>query len=153
HTDAEAAVAFYQELFGWEAEDTMPDGVPGKHYICRLRGRDVAAVASRPEEAPPVPAWTTYVWVEDAEGTVQRAIEAGGSVLKDLFESRDGGRIAIVADPAGAALGIWQPGAHKGAQLVNEPGAYAMSSLVTDHAAGSKRFYAHAFGWDTETFG
>jgi uncharacterized protein len=165
--DAEAAVAFYQELFGWEAEDTMPDGVLGKHYICRLRGRDVAAVASRPEEAPPVmrgrtageaeerpvSSWTTYVWVEEAEGTVQRAIEAGGSVLKDLFESLDGGRIAIVADPAGAALGIWQPGAHKGAQLVNEPGAYAMSALVTDHAEGSKRFYTHVFGWDTETFG
>src|SRR5512132_3508736 len=150
--DADAAVAFYKDVFGWEAEDTMPDGVTGKHYMCRLRGRDVAAVASRPEEERPVTAWTTYVWVEDAEAIVHRAFEAGGGVLKDLFDSLDGGRIAIVADPAGAALGIWQPGAHKGAQLVNEPGAYAMSSLVTDHADGSKRFYAHVFGWGTETF-
>jgi predicted enzyme related to lactoylglutathione lyase len=120
--------------------------------MCRLRGRDVAAVASRPEEAPPVTAWTTYVWVEDAEAIVRRAIEAGGSVLKDLFESLDGGRIAVLADPAGAALGIWQPGEHKGAQLVNEPSAWSMSRLSTDDPEGAKRFYAEVFGWETESF-
>src|SRR5512132_1941853 len=150
--DADAAVAFYKDVFGWEAEDTMPDGVTGKHYMCRLRGRDVAAVASRPEEERPVTAWTTYVWVEDAEAIVHRAFEAGGGVLKDLFDSLDGGRIAIVADPAGAALGIWQPGAHKGAQLVNEPSAWSMSRLSTDDPEGAKRFYAEVFGWDAESF-
>ena len=52
--DADAAVGFYTELFGWEAEDTMPDGVEGTHYMCSLRGRDVAAIASRPNAAPDV---------------------------------------------------------------------------------------------------
>ena len=51
--DADAAMSFYTQLFGWEAEDTMPDGVEGTHYMCRLRGRDVAAIASRPDGAPP----------------------------------------------------------------------------------------------------
>jgi predicted enzyme related to lactoylglutathione lyase len=139
--DADAAVDFYGQLFGWEAEDTMPAGVSGKHYMCRLRGRDVAAVASRPEEAPPVTAWTTYVWVEDVDGTVAKVKDAGGSVVKEPFDALDGGRIAIVADPSGAAIGIWQPGAHMGAQLVNEPGAWAMSGLNTD-----------VFGWDTKSF-
>jgi hypothetical protein len=101
-------------LFGWEAENTMPPGVAGKHFMCRLRGRDVAAVASRPRSAPPVTAWTTYVWVESADETAARAGEAGGGVLVDPFDSLDGGRIAIVADPSGAAIGIWQPGTHKG---------------------------------------
>jgi uncharacterized protein len=150
--DADAAVAFYKELFGWEAEDTMPAGVSGKHYMCRLRGHDVAAVASRPEEAPPATVWNTYVWVDDAEATVLRVVDGGGSVLKEPFESLDGGRIAIVADSAGAALGIWQPGAHKGARLVNEPSAWAMSRLSTDDTEGAKRFYASVFGWGTEPF-
>jgi predicted enzyme related to lactoylglutathione lyase len=150
--DADAAVSFYSQLFGWDAEDTMPAGVAGKHYMCRLRGRDVAAVASRPEEAPPVTAWNTYVWVEDAERTARNATEAGGTVLKEPFEALDGGRIGIVADPAGAALGIWQPGAHRGAQLVNEPGAWAMSALSTDNPEGAKRFYREVFAWDTATF-
>jgi uncharacterized protein len=150
--DADAAVAFYQELFGWEAEDTMPAGIEGKHYMCRLRGRDVAAVASRPSQAPPVTAWNTYVWVDDAVRTADQAVETGGSVLTEPFDALDGGRIAIVADPAGAAIGIWQPGAHRGAQLVNEPGAYAMSALVTPDSEGSREFYGALFGWGTESF-
>jgi predicted enzyme related to lactoylglutathione lyase len=148
--DAHAAVAFYTQLFGWEAEDTMPPGIAGKHYVCSLRGRDVAAVASRPEGAPPVTAWTTYVWVEDASETVAKVIEAGGRVVKELFESLDGGRIAIVADPSGAAFGVWQPGKHRGAQLVNEPGAWSMSPLNTRDPDGSADFYRTVFGWEDE---
>jgi predicted enzyme related to lactoylglutathione lyase len=149
--DADAAMSFYTEIFGWEAEDTMPAGVEGTHYMCRLRGRDVAAIASRPEGAPPVTAWTTYVWVDDVDATVAKALAAGGSVLKDPFDSLDGGGIAVIADPAGAALGIWSPGTHKGAQLVNEPSAYSMSGLVTNDPEGSKSFYPDVFGWSIDT--
>ena len=46
HPDPENAVAFYSELFGWEAEETMGTNSPRKYYVCRLRGRDVAAVGS-----------------------------------------------------------------------------------------------------------
>src|SRR5882757_1648613 len=81
--DADAAMSFYTQLFGWEAEDTMPDGFEGTHYMCRLRGRDVAAIASRPEGAPEVTSWTTYVWTDDVDATVAKALDAGGSVLKD----------------------------------------------------------------------
>ena len=150
--DAEAAVAFYTGLFGWEAEDTMPPDVPGQHFMCRLRGRDVGAIASRPHAAPPSSAWNTYVWVDDATEAASRAGAAGGSVLMEPIESLDGGRIAVIADPAGAAIGVWQPGAHRGTQLVNEPGAWSMSALTTTDPDGSKSFYGAVFGWETETF-
>jgi uncharacterized protein len=150
--DAVAAVAFYTGLFGWDAEDTMPADVPGQHFMCRLHGRDVAAIASRPEAAPPVSAWNTYVWVDDAAAAVSDARTAGGTVLMEPFESLDGGRIAVIADPGGAAIGVWQPGAHRGAQLVNEPGAWSMSALSTPDPEACKRFYRPVFGWETETF-
>jgi predicted enzyme related to lactoylglutathione lyase len=150
--DAAAAVDFYTGLFGWEAEDTMPPGVAGRHFVCRLRGRDVAAIASRPEGAPPGTAWNTYIWVESADDVVARVIDAGGRVVKQPFDSLDGGRIALVSDPAGAVVGVWQPGTHRGAQLVNEPGAWAMSTLTTGDSEGAKRFYGAVFGWVTETF-
>jgi hypothetical protein len=150
--DADAAMTFYTQLFGWEAEDTMPAGVEGTHYMCSLRGRDVAAIASRPNAAPDVTAWTTYVWVDDVDATLAKAKDAGGSALVEPFDSLDGGGIAVIADPAGAAIGTWQPGAHKGAQLVNEPSAYAMSALMTSDAEGAKRFYPEVFGWEIETF-
>jgi predicted enzyme related to lactoylglutathione lyase len=150
--DAEAATAFYARLFGWDSEDTMPADVPGQHFMCRLRGRDVAAIASRPQAAPPVPAWNTYIWVDDAAEAASKAGTAGGSVLMEAFESLDGGRIAVIADPAGATIGVWQPGAHQGAQLVNEPGAWSMSALSTSDPEACKRFYGAVFGWETETF-
>jgi uncharacterized protein len=148
--DAEAAVAFYTRLFGWEAEDTMPPGTPGRHFMCRLRGRDVAAIASRPEAASPVTAWSTYVWVESAAGAAANALAAGGTVVVEPFDSLDGGRIAVLADPAGAAFCVWEPGRHRGAQLVNEPGAWSMSLLSTPDTAGAERFYGGLFGWVTE---
>jgi predicted enzyme related to lactoylglutathione lyase len=150
--DADAAMSFYTQLFGWEAEDTMPDGVEGTHYMCRLRGRDVAAIASRPDAAPDVTAWTTYVWVDDVDATIAKAKNAGGSTLVEPFDALDGGRIALIADPAGGAMGIWQPGAHKGAKLVNEPSAYAMSALMTTDPEAAKRFYPEVFGWEIEAF-
>jgi uncharacterized protein len=150
--DADAALSFYTQIFGWEAEDTMPGGVDGTHYMCRVRGRDVAAIASRPQGAPDVTAWTTYVWVDDVDATVAKARDAGGSAQVEPFDALDGGRIAVIADPAGAALGVWSPGAHKGAQLVNEPGAYSMSALMTNDPEGSKRFYDEVFGWGIRTF-
>jgi uncharacterized protein len=150
--DAEAAVSFYTSLFGWDVEDTMPADVAGQHFMCRLHGRDVAAIASRPQAAPPVTAWNTYVWVEDAAEAMSSAGAAGGDVLMEPFESLDGGRIGVIADPAGAAIGVWQPGVHSGAELVNEPGAWAMSILNTGDIEGAKRFYAAVFGWETQTF-
>jgi uncharacterized protein len=148
--DADAAVSFYAGLFGWDYEDTMPPEVSGQHYMCRLRGRDVAAVASRPTAAPPVSAWNTYVWVDDAAETAERAGDAGGAIVTEPFDALDGGRIAIVADPAGAAIGIWQPSAHRGAQLVNEPGAWSMSLLNTRDSGGAEVFYDEVFGWKAE---
>src|SRR6266545_4186964 len=85
--DADAAVAFYTQLFGWKAEDTMPDGIDGNHYMCRLRGRDVAAVASRPEAAPEVTAWTTYVWVDAVDATVAKVRDTGGRVIVEPFDA------------------------------------------------------------------
>jgi hypothetical protein len=149
--DADAAMKFYGRLFGWESDETADAPGDVKHYVCRLRGRDVAAVASGPDV--PTTAWNTYVWVDDVHATVAKVQAAGGSVLREPFEALDGGRVAIVADPSGAAIGLWRPGDHGGAQLINEPGAWAMSMLVTPDPERAVRFYGEVFGWATESFG
>jgi predicted enzyme related to lactoylglutathione lyase len=153
YPDPEKAVAFYTELFGWEAEETMGANSPGKYYLCRLRGRDVAAVGSqRGGDAPLVPAWGTYIWVESADDTVARVTDAGGSVIMEPFDLLDAARMAVVADPAGAVFGVWQPGEHRGSRIVNEPGAWAMSQLNTGDPESAKAFYDAVFGWETDTF-
>jgi len=151
--DPEAAVAFYRGLFGWEFEDVMPAGSPGRYFTARLRGGDVAAVGSLPEGVPPVAAWNTYIWVADADAAASRAVEAGARLLMEPFDVMDAGRMAVLADPEGAVFSVWQPRAMKGAQVVNEPGSVNFNGLHTRDVEAAKRFYGSVFGWGTITVG
>jgi predicted enzyme related to lactoylglutathione lyase len=145
--DPDAACAFYHSLFGWEFEDVMPPGSPVKYLIGRIRGRDVAAVGSVPEGAPAVATWDTYVWVDSADETVAKARAAGGGVVTEPFDVMDAGRTAGLTDPEGAAFSVWQPGAHKGARLVNEHGALNFNTLFTRDPDAAEAFYGAVFGW------
>jgi predicted enzyme related to lactoylglutathione lyase len=145
--DPEAAVAFYGSLFGWDFEDAMPPGSAGKYFIARLRGGDVAAVSSQPESGPPMAVWNTYVWVESADEAASKVLANGGRVLMDPFDVMDAGRMAVFADPEGAAFCVWQAKEHKGAQIVNEPGSLNFNGLNTRDAEGAKSFYGSLFGW------
>jgi predicted enzyme related to lactoylglutathione lyase len=149
--DPEAGVAFYTALFGWEEADIMPAEGRGRYRVCTLGGRDVAAIGSgRGGEAPGVPAWGTYIWVDSADQAAARAAEARGSVVAAPFDLLDAGRLAVLADPAGAVFCAFQPGRHRGAQVVNEPGAWSMSALNTTDPEGAGAFYGSLFGWEAD---
>jgi uncharacterized protein len=146
--DPEAAVKFYGDLFGWEFEDRMPADAPGRYYVAQLRGRDVAAVGSQPEEGLPTPVWNTYIMVDTADDAVAKVKAEGGTVIMEPFDVTDAGRMALVADPSGAGFCVWQAGTHKGAQVVNEPGTWNWSDLNTRDPEGSIAFYGAVFGWE-----
>jgi predicted enzyme related to lactoylglutathione lyase len=146
--DPEAAVAFYSGVFGWAFEDAMPPGAPGKYFIARLRGGDVAAVGSQPEGAPPEAAWNTYVWVDSADAAAAKVPAAGGRVVSEPFDVMDAGRMAVCTDREGAAFCVWQAKEHKGARIVNEPGSLNFNTLNTRDADGAKTFYGAVFGWE-----
>jgi predicted enzyme related to lactoylglutathione lyase len=146
--DPEAAVAFYGELFGWELENVMPPGAPGSYYVARLNGGDVAAVGSQPEGASGPPTWDSYIWVDDADATAAKVTEAGGKVLAGPFDVMEAGRTAVCADTEGAAFCLWQPGRHRGATVVNEPGSLNFNILSTGDLDAASAFYGAVFGWD-----
>jgi uncharacterized protein len=146
--DPDAAVAFYGGVFGWEFEDTMPPGSPGKYYMARISGEDVAGVGSQMEGAPPTAVWNTYVWVESADETAAKVRAAGGRVLAEPFDVGDAGRMAVFADPEGAAFCVWQAKDHRGAAIVNEPGSLNFNNLFTRDLDGAKSFYGSVFGWE-----
>jgi hypothetical protein len=145
--DPEAAADFYGGLFGWEFEDVMPPDAPGKYFIARIRGGDVAAVSSQMESGPAA-LWNTYLWVDSADETASKVVEAGGKVLTDPFDIMDSGRMALCADPSGAAFCVWQAKEHKGAQIVNEHGSLNFNVLNTRDPEAAKRFYGSVFGWE-----
>jgi len=151
--DPEAAVAFYGGLFGWDFEDVMPPDSPGKYFIARLGGGDVAAVGSQPEGGPPMAVWNTYIWVQSADEAASKVVDAGGRVLMDPFDIMDAGRMAVCTDPEGAAFCLWQAKRHRGAQIVNEPGSLNFNGLNTRDPNRAKSFYGDVFGWQTLDLG
>jgi predicted enzyme related to lactoylglutathione lyase len=151
--DPQAAVAFYSGLFGWDFEDTMPTGSAGSYFIARLRGGDVAAVGSQPESGPSMASWNTYIWVQRAEETAAKVLDAGGRVVTDPFDVNKAGRMAVFTDPSGAVFRVWEANEHKGARIVNEPGSLNFNGLNTRDVAGAKSFYSSVFGWESLALG
>ncbi len=137
--DAAKAMAFYGDLLGWEFDGPGP----GEYYVAKLRGRDVAGVGLAP--AGVAAGWNTYVSVASADDTAR----AADRVVVQPFDALPAGRVAVLEDPSGAAIGVWEPAERSGCQLVNEASAYAMSVLYTP---GPSDFYADLFGWQAEPF-
>ena len=151
--DPQAAAAFYGGLFGWDLEEEMPPGSDGHYIAARLNGGDVAAISSVMEGAPAMASWNAYVWVESADTTVARVRDAGGAVLAEPFDVFEAGRMAVLADAEGAVFCVWQPGRHRGATVVNEPGSVNFHDLHSRDLEKAKAFYSAVFGWSTLEMG
>src|SRR3712207_2240174 len=151
-TDAAAAKSFYSGVFGWEMEDTDAGG--GAVYtMCRLDGDAVAGLYEMPEAMRTTgvpPNWTSYVTVDDADAAAARVAAAGGDVVDPAFDVLDVGRMAVLADPQGAVLAVWQPRTRIGAERVNDVGCLCMNELATPDMEAARAFYERLFGWTTD---
>ncbi len=150
--DADGAKKFYSGLFGWDFTD-YPAGDQGIYSMAQLNGKDVTALYQMGEEQqaqgmPPM--WNSYVTVANAAESAEKAKALGGNVLGEPFEVMDAGIMAMVQDPTGAVLAIWEPKTQNGAQIVNEPGSFSWNELATSDSDKAKEFYTGLFGWDTQ---
>ena len=140
---------FYRALFGW---DPMDQGEEMGHYTqFQSGGKTVAGNMQTMDEAQPC-AWVTYVSVENADVTVERAKQAGAMVFAEPMDVTDLGRMAVFADPMGAVIGVWQPKSFIGAELAGESGAFSWTELNTRDPLAARTFYAEVFGWEPNTF-
>lgn len=139
--DVEKGKAFYSDLFGWTAEDT--EG----YVLFRKDGKLVAGLGGLQGDGQPS-VWTSYVNVGDADAIAAKARELGGAVLMDPMDVMTAGRMAVVADPAGAVIAFWQAKDHAGAELYNEPGSLTWNELATRDVGAAKRFYAELLPWE-----
>jgi uncharacterized protein len=148
-TDQASAKEFYGALFGWEYDD-RPMGDQGIYSMAKLRGHTVAALSpQQPAEAAQgvPPHWNVYVTVHDVDAAAAQVAGAGGQVFAGPFDVFDAGRMAVLADPSGAALCLWQAGTSIGAEVVNEPGAMSWADLATTDAPAAQAFYTALLGW------
>ncbi len=145
-TDQNGAKAFYSRVFGWSHEaNPVGDGV--YYTMSRLDGNDVAAISPMPDQPPGrPPTWNTYLTVDDVDATCEKVGEAGGSVLAPPFDVMDSGRMAVIADPTGASVSLWQAGNHIGATVKDEPGTLTWNECFTDDIETAAAFYDTVLG-------
>jgi predicted enzyme related to lactoylglutathione lyase len=143
--DPAAAARFYRGLFGWAIEaDARPEA--GGYAMCMLNGHAVAGLG--PQMNPDMPPfWSVYVTVKSADDALGLAGGNGGTVVLPAMDVLDVGRMGVLQDPGGSFISVWEPRAHIGAGLVNEPGTFAWCELATSDVPAVSSFYETVFGW------
>jgi uncharacterized protein len=147
-SDTERAEQFYGEMFGWTAERGDEQRYRG-YTTFRKHGRRVGGCRRNDGSSGVPDGWSVYLASDDAMGTVTRAAELGGTVIVPVMEVPEQGVMAMVADPSGTAVGVWQGSDNPGIEVVAEPGTPNWFELHTRDYQRTLHFYEDVFGWQT----
>jgi predicted enzyme related to lactoylglutathione lyase len=148
-TDVEAAKEFYSSVTGWGLQDW--DGGDSPYVMWTAEETPIGGVMELPAELRDrgvPPHWMAHVAVGDLDAVLQEVKTRGGAIHKPATEIPEVGRFAVVADPQGAALALFEPKEHPmPAPDRSRPGRIGWHELnTTDHASAWK-FYSDLFGW------
>lgn len=151
--DPSKAKDFYSKLFGWTARD-IPVGEGMVYTMLEKDGKQAAALSGMQPEMAAMgvpPHWSSYIGVDDADAIVARAKALNATVLAEPFDVMNEGRMAVLQDPTGAQICVWQPKDHKGAQHKNAVGGVIWNELATPNAPAAGEFYSSLFGYQAST--
>jgi predicted enzyme related to lactoylglutathione lyase len=148
-SDPGRAHAFYCEIFGWTAEP--PSEEHGGYVNFSKDGVRVAGSMVNDTSGGTPDVWSVYLAVRDAAATIEAATKRGSQVIVPALAVGTLGTMGVVTDPGGAAIGMWQPGDHKGFGVVDEPGAPSWFELHTRDYDAAVHFYTDVFAWDAHT--
>jgi predicted enzyme related to lactoylglutathione lyase len=118
----------------------------GGYSTFRRGGRRICGVMPKMSPEQPV-AWSCHVSTEDADKSAEAVQAAGGTVIAPPMDVGDLGRMAVFLDSHGAAIGVWQPRVHTGAELVEEEGVNNWIELASRDQDTAIAFYEQVFGW------
>ena len=138
-TDAEAALEFYTELFGWEKGEGHDMGGMGTYHLINHQGAQVGGVYNLQGAATPAH-WLSYVQVTDCSKATDVAKDAGARVLNGPMEVPGGSWITMLEDPQGGSFAVVEPpkaAAVKPAAKAKKPkaAAKAAASVAADAEA------------------
>ncbi len=103
--DVEAAKAFYASMFGWKF-DAMP-GSEGSYWLAKRAKKPLCGLFQWQDADSN--RWFTHFTVDDVDAAVKASLAAGGAVVKPAFDIPGVGRVAILKDVTGAAVGVMTP--------------------------------------------
>ena len=107
-TDADAAMKFYQEVFGWQPSEAMDMGPEmGKYQMFNRPHGMIGGMMNKSKEMANVPPnWGIYFRVPDIDAAVERIKANGGQILNGPMEVPGGDMIVNAMDPQGAAFSL-----------------------------------------------
>jgi predicted enzyme related to lactoylglutathione lyase len=153
-SDVEPAKKFYGGLFGWQTElEHHEQGPP--YFIFTIGGKHVGGLSEmnaqmRAQKMPPM--WGSYINVKDIDDTVAQVAKLGGQVCVPTTQVMDHGQFAVISDPTGAMVSLWQKGKNIGAELRDEPSTLCWNELATRDIEKAKEFYGKLVGWKFQDF-
>jgi predicted enzyme related to lactoylglutathione lyase len=143
-SDPEGARKFYSAVFGWKVE-VNPDPQYVGYALAKASGKDVAGIGPKQMEEAPT-AWTVYIGTANAAETAKKAEAAGAKIIAPVMEVGDQGQMAIIQDPSGAYLGLWQAGKMQGTQSTGS-NAMGWAELNARGFNKAEPFYKQLFNW------
>ena len=144
--DPKRAQDFYTQLFGWGTEVFKPGEID---YTMISSGGQAHGGYGKALEGAPPPHWLSHVRVENVDETIEKAKGAGGKLAAGPFDMSEVGRMAIIGDPQGAYIAIYEP---EGEGPSGE-GIFVWEELGTTDADAAQRFYEQVIGWTTSDMG
>lgn len=147
--DTDAAAEFYGTLFGWTANEASEEF--GGYRMFFRGDQPIAGLYPNDGSTGGPSTWTVYLSTDDAAATVEKARAAGAEVVAGPMEVADLGHMAVLVDPAGAAVGAWQPLSFPGFITRAEDGAPVWFETLSRDYGKSVSFYTDVFGWDAHT--
>lgn len=106
--DPEKSSAFYAALIGGSLHHADM-GAAGSYTLFQNDGKDVGGLMQTPPGAPGKAHWNAYIAIDDLDAALAKVAELGGQLLMPAKDIPDVGRIAVIADPLGAAVSLMQP--------------------------------------------
>jgi len=116
--DADAAKDFYAELLGWQtqtvsmSDPSTPAGEGEPGYVVCMAGDQPAGgmfTMAGSDFDGMAPHWMSYIQVDDVDAVAAKAAATGGTVMREPFDVKNIGRIALIRDPQGADIGFITP--------------------------------------------
>jgi len=146
-TDTQKAKGFFGELFGWTTQEVpMPDGA---YSMISAGGRTIGGYLPTPEGAPKQSHWLTHLQVASAKDIGEKVVSLGGKLLKPAFKVGEFGTMAVVADPHGGTLALWQP-----AKVEDQPAptanTFCWNELASSNPEASVAFYKAIGGFEAK---
>ncbi|MWA15825.1 VOC family protein [Streptomyces sp. BA2] len=146
--DLAAAEEFYHAVLGWD----WRIGKLGDQYrFASVNGVPVAGVSAVEAMGRTAVAWTPFFAASDANETVARSQERGGTTAVGPI-SFPPGRAALLADREGAVFGIWEGELVAGWEEWRSA-APVFVELYTRDAFDAAIFYAEVLGWASSVAG